>query len=56
MSPEDFAARVRNTITDVGHDPEACHCELDLLMEQVLIELGYGDGVEAMQKAKRWYA
>lgn len=37
-------------------DPEACHSKMDDLMEAVLIEKGYGEGVGVARSTERWYA
>lgn len=49
MSPEQFAIRCRDiTRTKKGH---AAHLALDLLTNDVLRMLGYGDGVDIFEKA-----
>lgn len=59
MTPEQFARAVR----DIGGDdpkndpdPERTHGETDDLMEQLLIDLGYGAGIAQIRTMTRWYA
>lgn len=37
-------------------DPEAGHFDYDKLLERVLRELGYGDGIDLVEELPRWYA
>jgi len=37
-------------------DPERVHSRLDQLMEEVLLELGYQEGIEMIRETTRWYA
>ena len=36
-------------------DPTTRHLQGDMLMCQVLTQLGYGDGVEVFEKMCKWY-
>jgi len=56
MLPGDFKAVVAQIIKDYGDDPEVCHVHLDNFLESLLIELGYGEGIELIGGTKRWYA
>jgi len=56
MTPADFTDKVQKIIDEHSHDPEACHSELDDLMESVLYEAGYGQGVDLIRQIERWYA
>lgn len=38
------------------NDPEVGHLKYDELLEQVLRELGYGDGIDLSQDHTKWYA
>ena len=47
MTPKDFADRCRDIVeTQRGHE---AHRSLDLLTNQVLRELGYGEGVQILE-------
>jgi len=60
MTPERFLERVLELEGPWGRnwasDPEHSHGETDRLMEEVLIGLGYGAGVDLIRKQIRWYA
>ncbi|TZG27416.1 hypothetical protein [Sphingomonas montanisoli] len=55
ISPEDFAARARIIAeTMSGH---AAHHALDILTNDVLRGLGYGDGIDVFERAvSHWHA
>jgi hypothetical protein len=54
MTPEQFLEFVKGF--QGGGDPEIAHSEIDEVMEQILTDLGYGEGIEALQDVTRWYA
>ena len=57
MTPEEFAKKMREIFPENGYyDSEVAHVDADELMEEVLISLGYGDGVEIFREASKWYA
>ena len=60
MTPEEFERAVYEiygNYPDIGaYDEEVAHARTDRLMEEILIELGYQDGIERIRKATRWYA
>jgi len=56
MTPEEFEAQVRQIRSDLGGDIEMCHGALDDLMENLLTELGYGEGIKLIEQTDRWYA
>ncbi len=65
MSPEEFLEGVKKLEHGMwwdrfeermkGGDPEARHGDTDKLMEELLIELGYGEGVARIREHDRWY-
>jgi len=55
MTPEEFRNKVIETIEKAGTDTEASHIYTDNLMESLLIELGFGDGVAIIKDSERWY-
>lgn len=56
MSPDQFVEQMSSISKDLGGDPEMCHIYMDKCICGVLKALGYGDGVEVFEKAKKWYA
>lgn len=54
-TPEQFLAMVQE-ISDENEDVEAFHDLTDTLMEDLLIDLGYGEGIELIRSKERWYA
>lgn len=60
MTPAGFLAKM-NEIYDTDpegfdYDEESSHSSADILMCELLKELGYGAGVEVFEKARKWYA
>ncbi len=55
MSPEEFKEAMEN-IDDHFSDPEFLHVKMDELMCKTLRSLGYGEGVDIFEKARKWYA
>lgn len=55
-TPEDFAAQMRKIRDEQGGDLEISHSEMDDLMARVLVELGYGEGVDIFNGQDKWYA
>ncbi len=57
LTPAEFAERMKAIFPDDGcYDEEVAHGEADKLMCHVLRSLGYGDGVQRFDDAKKWYA
>lgn len=62
MTPRQFSKAVRTIAAEdfdsrgIETDPEGTHGETDALMEQILIDLGYGAGIKEIRKMTRWYA
>ena len=56
MTPERFLEKVRQICEEESGDVEAFHDSTDILMEELLISLGYGEGVELIRSMERWYA
>lgn len=46
LTPEDFAARMRELAALSAIDPEFAHAQADGLMAHVLIQIGYHNGIE----------
>ncbi len=56
ITPEQFVSAVDDLWRSYQHDPEAWQCETDTLMENVLVSLGYGEGVSLIRESTRWCA
>jgi hypothetical protein len=60
MTPEEFKAAMIDLFGEYPegecYDEEDAHYEADVLMINLLAELGYGDGVELFKRASKWYA
>lgn len=58
ITPSEFAKRMKSFSdnSDRGGCIETNHKRADGLMEEVLIQLGYHEGVEIFQDMKKWYA
>lgn len=68
MTPDEFKTAVQDIIdgkqpkSDYGgpstwdDDPESGHADYDDLMETVLHELGYAEGIALAARMCRWYA
>jgi hypothetical protein len=54
MTPAEFYARMQN-IADTISDPEGAHRLADDLLCDVLMQLGYGDGVAVFEDMDKWY-
>jgi len=54
MTPEEFAEKMMIIATMC--DPEARHVLADILMESLLIDLGYESGIEIFQEMTKLYA
>ncbi len=59
MTPEQFLERLKEIYKPCPprshYDPEWCHGKADELMEELLLSLGYGEGIEFLRK-ERWYS
>ena len=57
ISPDEFKKAVQKII-DSGwvRDPESGHADYDALCTEVLISLGYGEGVAIADTQVMWYA
>lgn len=55
MTPDEFAEEAKKILLPLG-DPEGKHHDTDDLMEDLLVSLGYGEGVTIIRDSTRWYA
>lgn len=53
MTPEEFLAKMQECVTG---DIERDHGAADDLMCNLLIQLGYGEGIKIFKEMERWYA
>jgi hypothetical protein len=57
MTPEEFTQKMMSVfIGDGWNDPEIAHSEMDELLCEVLVGLGYHEGVDIFRKQDKWYA
>lgn len=59
LTPEQFANEMTKIHKDYlidQEDEEVCHIEMDNLICNMLIDLGYEDGVYIFEHTKKWYA
>lgn len=56
MTPAEFATAMKAIPTEYRGDPEVAHMMADDLLCQVLISLGYAEGVMAYTAMDKWYA
>lgn len=55
-TPEEMRQETLRIIQECKGDCEGMHSETDNLMEELLIELGYGEMVSLIRDTTRWYA
>lgn len=55
MTPMEFADKM-STIFGKRYDEEAAHIDADDLLCEVLVDLGYAEGVKVFNDAHKWYA
>ena len=56
MKPKEFLEKIKHIEWMYSGDIEMMHSELDVAMENLLVELGYGEAVEYLKRLERWYA
>ena len=56
MTPEQFKKDVQEIADHPSGDPETIHPLLDKAMQDLLRSLGYGEAVDIIEKAPKWYA
>ena len=56
MTPEEFENEMAKLRFVKDDDLEGRHVAMDELMYNVLISLGYGDGVDIFNNTYKWYA
>ena len=56
ITPEEFAKRMQEIGDRYSGDEETSHSMMDDLMCNLLIELGYGEGIDIFDHTSKWYA
>ena len=56
ITPEEFAKLMKHAVEIYSGDKELRHIRMDILMCNMLIMLGYGEGVKIFEETKKWYA
>lgn len=56
ISPKEFVRLINQLRETVGRDVEVFHSETDRIMEIILTDLGYEEGIKLLQEQDRWYA
>ena len=56
LTPQEFAEKMRSIKRDYEGDTECLHGALDEAMEDLLVSLGYSEGINIAKKCPRWYA
>lgn len=55
-TPKQFLDKAKQIFEEEGGDIEAFHDSTAFLMEELLIDFGYRDGIEFIRSKERWYA
>jgi hypothetical protein len=56
MSPEEFKKAMQEIREKFGGDEEAAHDKMDNLICDLLVTLGYSEGIEIFKRQDKWYA
>lgn len=56
MTPEEFAAEMREACEHYKDDRECRHVAMDRIMTNLLRQLGYGKGIDIFANTRKWYA
>lgn len=58
MTPEEFKIEMQKIHDEYKDkdDPESCHIYMDRLMCDLLIDLGYWEGIDIFENTYKWYA
>jgi len=56
ISPRAFANIMERLHDSLAHDTETQHYVMDQIICEVLIDLGYEEGVRIFKDTKKWYA
>lgn len=55
VTPQEFKERMQKIRDQVGGDEEIAHSAMDGLMAEVLIGLGYEEGIAIFNDQDKWY-
>ena len=56
ISKEEFYTKMKSIQLENGNDPEEAHSKMDKLLCDLLISLGYEDGIKIFKDTKKYYA
>lgn len=56
MPPEEFVLKMEEIENQYKDDPELSHVNMDNPMCEVLMSLGYGDGITIFEESDKMYA
>lgn len=56
LTPEEFAERMKEIVDKYAGNQEAVHEQMDQLMGETLIALGYHEGIKIFNSTPKWYA
>ena len=56
MTPEEFTIKMRHIHDKYEDDLEERHIYMDKLMCELLIDLGYWEGIHIFNNTNKWYA
>ena len=56
MTPDDFTNKMKKIIEDTGGYEESFHGEADDLLCELLISLGYAEGVDIFWHQPKWHS
>jgi hypothetical protein len=56
MTPEEFRQQMEDAARDHAGDTEVLHARMDTNMAELLMSLGYGEGIKVFDRCDKWYA
>lgn len=56
MTPEEFYKVISEIVINYAGDTEILHSQIDVAIEKLLVELGYGDAIDVIKAQGRWYS
>jgi len=56
MTPKEFKIKMQEIKDADDSDIESVHADMDALMCELLVELGYSDGVKVFEETDKWWA
>ncbi len=56
MTPEEFYKVISDIVINYAGDTEVLHSQIDVAMEKLLVELGYGDAIDVIRAQIGYYS